>query len=92
MTSPSPADSPSALAQTVSQSFADRPTFEQVAQQMLQQAIKARYPSLTIDLAKTQLATPNAITRGWHFQPFMPRVLEYLALGTSVDFSPPGKS
>ncbi|AOS42649.1 hypothetical protein A0U95_28980 [Pseudomonas brassicacearum] len=90
MTSPSPADSPSALAQTVSQSFADRPTFEQVAQQMLQQAIKARYPSLTIDLAKTQLATPNAITRGWHFQPFMPRVLEYLALGTSVDFSPRG--
>ena len=90
MTSPSPADSPSALAQTVSQSFADRPTFEHVAQQMLEQAIKARYPSLAIDLAKTQLATPAAITRGWRFRPFMPLVLEYLALGTPVDFSPRG--
>ncbi len=92
MTSPSPADSPSALAQTVSQSFADRPTFEQVAQQMLQQAIKARYPSLTIDLAKTQLATPNAITRGWHFQPFMPRVLELPGPRHLRGFQPPGKS
>jgi hypothetical protein len=86
MTSPSPADTAPALAQSVSQQFADRPTFEQVAQNMLEQAIKEKYPSLTIDLSKTQLATPDAAASGYTLQPFMRRVLEYLALGTPVDF------
>ncbi|WP_024619296.1 dermonecrotic toxin domain-containing protein [Pseudomonas kilonensis] len=90
MTSPTPADTPSELAQNVSQQFASRPTFEQVAQQMLEQAITAKYPSLTIDLSKTQLATPNAAARAWNFQPFMPLVLDYLALDTPVDFSSRG--
>ncbi|MGO4323590.1 dermonecrotic toxin domain-containing protein [Pseudomonas sp. KB_12] len=90
MTSPTPADTPSALAQNISQQFASRPTFEQVAQQMLEQAITAKYPSLTIDLSKTQLATPNAAARAWNFQPFMPLVLDYLALDTPVDFSSRG--
>ncbi|WP_214512728.1 dermonecrotic toxin domain-containing protein [Pseudomonas brassicacearum] len=90
MTSPTPADTPSALAQNVSQQFASRPTFEQLAQQMLEQAITAKYPSLTIDLSKTQLATPNAAVRAWNFQPFMPLVLDYLALDTPVDFSSRG--
>ncbi|MCP1456450.1 dermonecrotic toxin domain-containing protein [Pseudomonas kilonensis] len=90
MTSPTPADTPSALAQNVSQQFASRPTFEQVAQQMLEQAIAAKYPSLTVDLSKTQLATPNAAARAWNFQPFMPLVLDYLALDTPVDFSSRG--
>ncbi|WPN61200.1 hypothetical protein QMK47_16775 [Pseudomonas sp. P9_35] len=90
MTSPTPADTSSALAQNVSQQFASRPTFEQVAQQMLEQAITAKYPSLTIDLSKTQLATPNAAARAWNFQPFMPLVLDYLALDTPMDFSSRG--
>lgn len=86
MTSPSPADTTSALTQSVSLQFANRPTFEQVAQDMLEQAIKEKYPTLTIDLSKTQLATPDATATGYILQPFMPRVLEYLALGTPVDF------
>jgi hypothetical protein len=87
MTLSSPAGSPSELAQDISQPFTDRPTFAQVAQQTLEQAIKAKYPSLDIDLSKTQLAVPDATARGWRFQPFMPLVLDYLALGTPIDFS-----
>lgn len=90
MTSPSPTGGPSALAQNVSQPFADRPTFEQVAQRLLEQAINTKYPTLNIDLSKTQLASPDMNARTWHFQPFMPRVLDYLALGTPIDFSSQG--
>lgn len=90
MTSLSPADSVSALEEISSQLFADRPTFEQVVQHMLEQALKEKYPELTIDLSKTRLAVPNAAAKGWNFQPFMPLVLDYLALGTPVDFSPQG--
>ncbi|SDU92938.1 dermonecrotic toxin domain-containing protein [Pseudomonas mucidolens] len=86
MTSPSPADSSSALALSVGLQFASRPTFEQVAQHMLEQAIKEIYPALTFDLSTTQLATPNAGSRGWRREPFMHRVFDYLAQGTPVDF------
>jgi hypothetical protein len=90
MTSLSPADSVSAHEDSSSQPFADRPTFEQVVQQMLEQALKEKYPELAIDLSKTRLAVPDAAAKGWSFQPFMPLVLDYLALGTPVDFSPQG--
>ena len=90
MTSLSPADSVSALEENRSQPFADRPTFEQVVQHMLEQALKEKYPELAIDLSKTRLAVPNAAAKGWNFQPFMPLVLDYLALGTPVDFSSRG--
>ncbi|MBT2340039.1 MULTISPECIES: dermonecrotic toxin domain-containing protein [Pseudomonas] len=90
MTSPAPADSASALALTVSLQFASRPTFEQVARRMLEQAIQKQYPSLSFDLSQLQLATPNAADRAWRVQPFMPRVLDYLALGTPWDFRDAG--
>jgi len=90
MTSPSPADSPSALAQSISLQFASRPTFEQFVRRTLEQAIQEKYPSLAFDLTKTLLATPDVATRGWRLQPFMSRVLDYLALGTPVDFSDAG--
>ncbi|MFL6536117.1 MAG: hypothetical protein ACJ8G8_22640, partial [Pseudomonas sp.] len=85
MTSLSQADSPRALVRNVSQQFAGRPTFEQAVHDMLEQAIKARYPSLTLDLSKTQLACPGTDTPTWRFQPFSPMVLDYLAHGTPVD-------
>ncbi|BBP59000.1 DUF6543 domain-containing protein [Pseudomonas sp. St316] len=86
MTSPSPADSPSALAQSVSLQFADRPTFEQFVSRMLEQAIKTKYPALTFDLSKTRLATPDEASSGYRLEPFMSRVLDYLALGIPVQF------
>ncbi|UZE21584.1 hypothetical protein LOY67_16170 [Pseudomonas sp. B21-056] len=91
MTTSSTTDSIPALAQRVSLQFASRPTLEQVAQDLLEQALKKRDPWLEIDLSKTQLATPDADARGWHFQPLMSVVLEYLATGTPPDFSPRGK-
>ncbi|WP_431081547.1 dermonecrotic toxin domain-containing protein [Pseudomonas thivervalensis] len=90
MTALPTADTAAALAQRVSLQFASRPTFEQVAQRMLAQALKEKYPWLTLDLAKTQLATPDVVGRGWHFQSFMAWVLDYLALGTPLDLSPQG--
>ncbi|MBD9463849.1 dermonecrotic toxin domain-containing protein [Pseudomonas sp. Pdm06] len=90
MTASSSADSIPALTQSVSLQFASHPTFEQIAQRMLEQAIKRTYPWLDIDLSKVQLATPDASGRAWQFQPFMPVVLDHLAVGTPVDFSPRG--
>lgn len=90
MTALPTADTAAALAQRVRLQFASRPTFEQVAQRMLEQALKDKYPWLTLDLAKTQLATPDVVGRGWHFQSFMAWVLNYLALGTPLDLSPQG--
>ncbi|AUM69736.1 dermonecrotic toxin domain-containing protein [Pseudomonas fluorescens] len=90
MTAATPANTPSALVQSVSLQFASRPTFEEVAQRMLEQAIKEKYPSLTFDLSKTRLATPDPASRGFTLQPFMPRVLDYLALGTPLDFTERG--
>ncbi|SDU91117.1 dermonecrotic toxin domain-containing protein [Pseudomonas corrugata] len=90
MTTPSTADAIPALAQNVSLHFASRPTFEQVARGMLEQAIKQRDPWLKIDLSRTQLAMPDPVTRGWHFQPLMSAALDYLATGTPPDFDPQG--
>lgn len=90
MTSPSQAESVCIFEGDVSRQFSDRPTFERLTQQMLEQAIKARYPSLVIDLARTHLAMPDAVGQGWSFKPFMPLVLDYLALGTPINFSSDG--
>ncbi|WP_420233213.1 dermonecrotic toxin domain-containing protein [Pseudomonas sp. ABY48] len=90
MTSPSPADSHCTFSQNVSQQFAGRPTFEQVARQALQQAIQKKFPTLNIDLSKTKLAIPDTASRSWNFQPFMRVVLNYLSLGTPLDFTPRG--
>ncbi|MCG6575897.1 hypothetical protein EGM97_14405 [Pseudomonas sp. AF32] len=87
MTSPSPIDSPSTTAQSVSLQFASRPTFEQFAQRMLEQAIKDKYPTLVFDLSRTRLATPDTASRGYLMEPFMLRVLDYLAGGTPVAFN-----
>ncbi|PRA25784.1 dermonecrotic toxin domain-containing protein [Pseudomonas poae] len=76
---------PSMVAQTVSARFASRPTLESVTRTLLTQAISAHYPTLHLDLALTQLASPHA-GDGWTLQPLMPKVLEYLALGTPLDF------
>ncbi|WP_457970349.1 hypothetical protein M1D68_11085 [Pseudomonas sp. R4-84] len=85
----SSAGSPPAAAHTINPMSA-RPTFKQVVQQVLGQALREKYPALAIDLDKTRLATPNEAAQGWNYQPFMPLVLDYLALGTPVDFSSRG--
>ncbi|BBP65414.1 hypothetical protein PHLH5_29550 [Pseudomonas sp. Cab53] len=90
MSTPSTADSIPALAQCVSLQFASRPTLEQVARRLLEQALKKADPWLDIDLLKAQLATPDVTTRGWHFQPLMGAVLDYLASGTLPDFTSKG--
>ncbi|MCL6702448.1 DUF6543 domain-containing protein [Pseudomonas sp. T1.Ur] len=85
MTSSSTADGPSAFAEKVSQAFASRPAFEQVAQQMFEHALKERYPSLcALDFSNLRVATPTD-SRSWGFALLMPRLLDYLALGTPVD-------
>lgn len=90
MTAPSSANTLPPLVRSVSLQFASRPTFEQLAQRMLEQAIQAQYPTLTFDLSRTQLATPDVATRAWNVQPFIPRVLDYLARGTPLDFKDAG--
>ncbi|MCE0463225.1 dermonecrotic toxin domain-containing protein [Pseudomonas uvaldensis] len=86
MTLPPPATTPFALAQSVSLQFSSRPTFEQYATRMLEQAIKEKYPTLAFDLSRTRLATPDTDSRGYLLEPFMARVLDYLAQGTPVQF------
>jgi hypothetical protein len=90
MTSPATADSPATFTQTISQQFADRPTFETIAQQQLEKAIRARFPTLAFDLPTLQLAVPNEAGNGWVARPFTALVLDYLACGTPVDFSSSG--
>ncbi|MDO7898981.1 dermonecrotic toxin domain-containing protein [Pseudomonas citrulli] len=90
MSLPSTTDVGPALARNVSLQFASRPTFEQAAQRMLEQAIQKKYPQLNLDLGRIQLATPDATHRAWQFQPFMPRVLDYLAQGVPLDLRPQG--
>lgn len=67
--------------------FATRPTLENVTQQILTAAINKKYPSLSIDLAKTWLATPES-TGSWLLVPLMGRVMDYLANGTALDLGP----
>ena len=74
------------VAQTVSAQFTSRPTFESVVQRTLAAAINERYPGLTLDWPTLQLAMPIA-GRAWQFEPFLPKVLDYLASGLPVDFN-----
>ena len=63
--------------------FAGRPTLEAVTRQLLAAALSQKYPSLTIDLARTRLAVPLA-EGGWELQPFVARVMDYLANGNGL--------
>ncbi|AIG00834.1 Uncharacterised protein [Pseudomonas fluorescens] len=76
---------PSSIAHAVSARFADRPTLETVIRQQLASAIRARYPTLTLDLSRTHLARPQR--RSWLLQPLMPVVQDALASGKALDFS-----
>ena len=67
--------------------FANPPPLTTVARQMLAAAIAQRYPSLRISLERTRLAVPRP-GGGWSLEPFMPRVLDYLGSGVTLDLSP----
>ena len=67
--------------------FAGSPTLESVTRKLLADAIAQRYPSLVIDLNRTQLATPRP-EGGWEIEPFMAKVMSFLGSGTDLDFSP----
>lgn len=73
------------IANAVSAQFDSRPTLATVARQLFAALIAQDYPTLSIDLDRTQLATPH--DTGWTFQPLMPRVLDFLASGAMPDFS-----
>ena len=64
--------------------FAGRPTLESVTRQMLAAALSQKYPTLKIDLARTRLAVPRA-GGGWELQPFVARVMDYLANGNALN-------
>ncbi|MGA9705749.1 hypothetical protein [Pseudomonas sp.] len=74
------------LAQAVSLQFNSRPSLASVARQMLADAIKARYPTLLIDLQLTRLASPQA-GGGWALRPLMDHVLDYLASGVTLNLA-----
>jgi hypothetical protein len=76
----------SLLAQAVSSQFASRPTLDTVARQLLAELIRQRYPTLVIDLSRTQLAIPY-LGGGWTLHPLIPRVLEFFASGAELDLS-----
>lgn len=63
--------------------FSSRPTLEGITRQLLAAALTQKYPSLTIDLARTRLAVPRA-GGGWELQPFLARVMDYLANGNAL--------
>lgn len=75
------------VVQAISAQFASRPTFEAVTRSVLAAAIKEKYPSLALDLSKTQLAMPLSEAGKWKFVPFISTVLDYLARGTPLDIS-----
>ncbi|MCT4500975.1 hypothetical protein N0U25_24565 [Pseudomonas sivasensis] len=73
-----PLSSPPLTVQAVSRQFATRPSLMPLIQTLLGNALRERYPSLSIDLALTHLAIPQA-TKGWTFQPLMDVIFNYLA-------------
>lgn len=87
MLTPSSAESLFAVESTVRAQFSTRPTLESVIQQLLTAAINEKYPSLNIDLLRTRLATPRP-GGGWTLSSLMPQVLDYLASGSALDFTP----
>ncbi|MGY1921448.1 hypothetical protein ACW9IF_21290 [Pseudomonas tolaasii] len=85
---PSPAPSPAGepLSGAVNTQFGSRPTLIAVTRQLLATLINQAYPSLTFDLARTQLLTPTS-RGGWSRQSLMALALDLLANGTAPDFS-----
>lgn len=74
-------------ASAVKAQFDNPPDLEALVRSMLSGALGEKYPTLIIDLQRTQLAVPR-LTIGWDLQPFMPTVLAYLGSGTELDFTP----
>lgn len=87
MLTPSSAEPLFAVENTVRAQFATRPTLESVIQQLLTAAINEKYPSLNIDLLRTRLATPKP-GGGWTLASLTGQVLDYLANGAALDFTP----
>lgn len=75
------------VASAVKAQFDNPPDLEALVRSMLSGALGENYPTLIIDLQRTQLAVPR-LTIGWDLQPFMPTVLAYLGSGTELDFTP----
>ena len=86
-TAPSTATSLTPPESAVRGQFSNPPSLESVTRSMLAAAIEHEYPTLTLDLERTQLAVPQ-LSGGWILQPFMPRVLAYLGSSTELDLSP----
>lgn len=84
MSTPTPPNPFAITINAVRAQFADRPTLEGVTRQMLVAAFTRHYPSLQIDLARTRLAVPRA-GGGWELQPFLARVMGYLANGNVLN-------
>ncbi|MGH8448092.1 MAG: hypothetical protein ACRESD_02360, partial [Pseudomonas sp.] len=76
----------SPLAGAISTQFASRPRLVAVIGQLLATLISKTYPTLSIDLTRTTLLTPTS-RGGWSRTPLLPRVIDYLANGTPLDFS-----
>ncbi|MGY2413800.1 hypothetical protein [Pseudomonas pergaminensis] len=74
------------LIDAVSAQFAARPDLSHVAMLLLAGLINRSYPSLSISLSRTLLATPSA-DGGWTYRPLMQLVMTFLANGTPPDFS-----
>ncbi|NVZ54125.1 hypothetical protein HX792_27615 [Pseudomonas sp. B6002] len=81
---PSPAGEP--LSGAVNAQFASRPTLAAVTQHLLATFIAQAYPTLNIDLNRTQLLIPTS-RGGWARQSLMALTLDYLANGKAPDFS-----
>ncbi|TWR88258.1 hypothetical protein FJD38_16390 [Pseudomonas saxonica] len=84
MSTPTPPNPFAITINAVRAQFADRPTLERVTRQMLAAALSQKYPTLKIDLVRTRLAMPR-VGGGWELQPFLERVMDYLANGNVLN-------
>lgn len=76
----------SPVQKAVSAQFASRARIDTVIRQMLTAALHERFPTLTLDLSSTRLATPR-VGGGWELPLFIDRVLAWLVDGASLDIS-----
>ncbi|MGB3122208.1 MAG: DUF6543 domain-containing protein [Pseudomonas sp.] len=80
-----PADMP---AKVVAEHFANRPSVRSVVAELLAQALKAQYPTLEINIAKTSLAVPiSAAPLQYELTPLLDVALDHLASGAELDFT-----
>lgn len=84
MSTPTPSLTSASTVNAVRAQFAGRPTLEGVTRQLLAAALSQKYPTLEIDLSRTRLAVPVA-GGGWGLQPFVARVMDYLANGNALN-------